>query len=254
MIDRKNSVWDDKDGTKLLQYLPELIPETLAAELESELATLIQNKPPKLRKQHRFPSGPNSTNSNKKPRGSYEFLIRQSQGHRKKKPGLSTDLTGSSAQVNASLAFLSSASVHRLIEMLSNALCALDEEIWSTYREKYEKGEKLSPYWSKLGHRNGCFLSLFILVNIYTDPHFDINDIPDGYAVMVTLGAYEGGPLYVSDLKVCLPYKPRDVVFLRSRVLEHFSGPFDGNKRYVLVLTNNINVFSWLEKFGTRVA
>ena len=44
---------------------------------------------------------------------------------------------------------------------------------------------------------------------------------------MVVLGKSEKGPLF-SELKIKLPYRSRDVVFLRSQVLEHFSQAFEG--------------------------
>src|SRR5438045_9169784 len=73
-----------------------------------------------------------------------------------------------------------------------------------------------------------CFVGIFLLVKICMDEHFDINDIPDGWAIMVVLGKSEGGPLYFPELKIKLPYHARDVVFLHSQVLEHFSQAFEG--------------------------
>ena len=54
---------------------------------------------------------------------------------------------------------------------------------------------------------------------------------------MVVLGKSEKGLLFPPELTIKLPYHVRDVVFLRSQVLEHFNQAFEGLLRYVLVFT-----------------
>jgi len=56
-----------------------------------------------------------------------------------------------------------------------------------------------------------------------------LNDIPDGWTAIVPLGNYERGELYLPDIGVSLPYRPRDVVFFHSWVLTHFSDYFKGS-------------------------
>ena len=99
-----------------------------------------------------------------------------------------------------------------------------------------------------------CFVGIFLLVNLFSGEHVDLNDIPDGWTAMVPLGNYEGGELYLPDIGVRLPYRPRDVVFFRSRLLRHFTDYFNGVPRYVLVFTNNQGVFNFLsEKYDSLI-
>ena len=60
-----------------------------------------------------------------------------------------------------------------------------------------------------------------LLVNLFTDEHFDINNISDGWAAMAVLGKSVGGPLYFPELKIKSPYRSRNVVLLCSWVWEH---------------------------------
>ena len=92
-----------------------------------------------------------------------------------------------------------------------------------------------------------CFVGIFLSVNLFTDEHFDTNDIPDGCAAMVVLGKSEKGPLF-SELKIKLPYRSRDVVFLRSQVLEHFSQAFEGLPEICSRVHNHQGLFRYLEK------
>ena len=90
------------------------------------------------------------------------------------------------------------------------------------------------------------------MINPFTDEHFNVNDIPDDWAVMVVLGKSEYGPLYFPELKIKLPYRARDV-FLRSRVLKHFSQAFKGLPRHVVVFTNHQGLFKYLEHWWGRI-
>ena len=95
---------------------------------------------------------------------------------------------------------------------------------------------------------------MFLFINLFPDEHVDLNYIPDGWSAMVLLGNYEGGELYLPDIGVRLPYRPRDVVFIRSRVLRHFSDYFKGMTRYVIVFTNNQGLFNFLsEKYDSVI-
>ena len=47
--------------------------------------------------------------------------------------------------------------------------------------------------------------------------HFDVNDIPDGWAVMVPLGQYKSRPLFILELYLQLAYKTWTWCFLGQR-------------------------------------
>ena len=94
---------------------------------------------------------------------------------------------------------------------------------------------------------------MFLLINLFPDEHVDLNYIPDGWSAMVLLGNYEGGELYLPDIGVCLPYWLRDVVFIRSQVLRHFSDYCKGVTRYVIVFTNNQGLFNFLSEMYNSI-
>jgi hypothetical protein len=47
-VDMKNSVWYDREGKKIVQYLVEFIPRDLASELEEQLRQLVKVSCPQL--------------------------------------------------------------------------------------------------------------------------------------------------------------------------------------------------------------
>jgi hypothetical protein len=179
-----------------------------------------------------------------------EFTVRQPQGHRNETPAISRDFVGTCKNAQAVAGLFTSKAYENLVRTLSVVLCALDENKWKEFRTKVELTKKVDPLWA-IEQRCGiqCFVSLFILCNVFSGPHFDVRDVPDGWAAMVVLGEHKDGHLYLPDLHVSLPYKTRDVMFFRAALLEHFSSAFEG-KRYVLVFTNSQQLFEYLEGFA----
>jgi hypothetical protein len=93
-------------------------------------------------------------------------------------------------------------------------------------------------------------MGIFV-VDSFTDEHFDENDVPDGWAVMIVLGRFREANLYLPQLGVKISPQRRDVIFIRSRVLRHLSEEFtnlDMHGRYVLVFTNDYKTFKYLSK------
>ena len=159
---------------------------------------------------------------------------------------ISKDYINSSKSAKATANFFSSDEYDALVIQISTVLYALNQKIWEDFRRKVDQAKELDKLWAlEQKCEIQCFVSLFILANVISSPHFDVNDVPDGWAAMIVLGNYFDGNLYLPDLLVRLPYQTRDVVFLRAAALEHFSSEFDG-KRYVLVFTNSRQLFEYL--------
>lgn len=52
----------------------------------------------------------------------------------------------------------------------------------------------------------------------------------DGYAAMMPWGRFSGGALVLPELGIKIPYKPGDVLLIRSALLEHYLTDFDGER------------------------
>ena len=87
------------------------------------------------------------------------------------------------------------------------------EAVWQTWVASFE-------VWG--------FTGTYVLLNMRTTLHRDVSDPPLGWAAMATFGSYEGGELCIADVQVKLPYRPRDIVFLRAWALKHFITKFKG--------------------------
>ena len=123
--------------------------------------------------------------------------------------------------------FRTSFSLTTLSERLSQAFAAVDRDAWDLARGHLITAKR---EWATLGvsekGTDACFAGIFILVNTFTDVHLDGNDVKDGWAAMTVLGHFTDSHLYVPDLHARLPHRRADVVFLRSRILRHFSERF----------------------------
>lgn len=256
-IPRGNALWLDSNGTKLMQYLANFVPENLALDLEQELDRLVVAAPPKLPNRLARYKGflqwrAKNLPSEDIPCGELRLLIYNQLGHLNDRPGPSADLAGQSYRTEAALEFRRSNAMTALTERLSRALGAIDKAAWKVARGQVIAAKK---EWAILASadiaKDSCFLGLFVLTNTFTLNHLDSNDLIDGWAAMAVLGHFSDAPLYVPQLKAKLPHQRRDVVFLRAHILQHFSDQFkilSGIGRYVLVFTNHQSVFDYLCK------
>jgi len=250
----KNTIWYDQDGVKLVQYFPSLLTRRSPAIL-AELLTLIQAYPPKCpgtsearHSQHeewrkQFPSDT--------PVGVLRLTIHHQCGHKYDDPSTSEDLlAGPGKYVAQSLNFLRSEAIMEMSEFLSIVFAGVDPPKWRAYRDVYNEVAS-HPNFSILNIWNPnklqAFVGHYILINMLTTLHCDTNDLEDGWAVMIVLGVFKGGELVLPDLGISLPYRPGDVVFLRSKALYHFIKKFKGIERYVIVLSTPASVFKWAE-------
>jgi len=103
-------------------------------------------------------------------------------------------------------------------------------------------------------HLLQCFLNYYFLFNVTTAPHRDIKDPPHGWAAMVVLGNFTWEDLCFPDLGIALPYQSRDIIFLSSSALKHFSRYFQGEFLYVIVfsMSHDDAIFQWLEDLQVR--
>lgn len=77
-----------------------------------------------------------------------------------------------------------------------------------------------------------------------TGPHVDYNDFREGCCCVVPFGInWTGGELVFRDLGLAFKLKPGDVIFFRSAKLVHENLPHSGDRRSI-VLTTDENAFT----------
>ena len=83
-----------------------------------------------------------------------------------------------------------------------------------------------------------CFLGMAILTNLCCCPHWDQNDILDGWVADVAFGDFEGGQLQVPQTGWQFELCPGDVIFMRSALLQHSVAEITGHRFGVVYFTH----------------
>jgi hypothetical protein len=257
LIEKENTVWYDGKGEKLMQYLPGLVNEELALEVESELQQLVLihsrnlNVPSNEARYGGFQEWREATLPADTPCGEIRLVIYKMQGH-DGRPTPAADLAGTCYKTDSAMKFRRSDAITQLSSNLSSALAVIDPCMWDKQRGNVMAAKKEYGVLEAADKCPvQCFVGIFILVNLFTSEHIDTNDVSDGWAAMAVFGKFDGAPLYVPQLQARVPHERRDVVFIRSRLLQHFSEEFQilaGGGRYVLVFTNHQAVFDYLSE------
>jgi hypothetical protein len=181
------------------------------------------------------------------------LVIYNIQGHeRHGRPTPAADFAGMCYRMDSAMKFRRSAAITQLSGLLSSALAAIDRHRWDEQRG-YITAAKMEYGVLDAADKcpSQCFVGIFVLVNLFTGEHIDTNDVANGWAAMVVFGKFDGATLYVPQLQARVPNERRDVVYIRSRLLRHFSEQFQvlaDRGRYVLVFTNHQAVFNYLSK------
>ncbi|KAF5313363.1 hypothetical protein D9611_008590 [Ephemerocybe angulata] len=128
--------------------------------------------------------------------------------------------------VKGSFAALTASHYFEATKPLSYAVRARFKMCFPQYFEKYDKAFKAGQFnFSDPGPFLGRALVWKLQVNVHQD------GLDDGPAGILPSGYFDGGELYLPDLKLKLSYRPRDLVFLMAGHLFHAMGrwsPRDG--------------------------
>lgn len=136
----------------------------------------------------------------------------------------SADRFGKSAMLVDELTVLS----HRI-----NALYrAIDPTQYDALVNINARLEKFYPHLKALAAIDPCvFEGRAIMFNRRTPVHRDSKDPLKGWAILVVLGDFTQGYLFIPRLNLRLRYRPGDVVALRGRILEHEVEMWVGGQR-----------------------
>jgi hypothetical protein len=257
LIERKNAVWCNEKREKLMQYLPDFVGEKLALEVESELQKLVLAQageleiPINIARYDGFEEWKRATLPLDTPCGEIRLSIDNMRGHTGR-PVPTADFAGKGYKTESAMTFRRSDAITQLSTILSLTLAAIDKPIFDELRGHVLAVKK--EFGTLVGGDRcpvQCFVGIFVLVNVFTREHVDTDDMPDAWAAMAVFGKFKGATLYVPQLGAQIPYERRDVVYIRSRLLRHFSEEFEvlaEGGRYVLVFTNHESVFKYLSE------
>ncbi|KAH0606182.1 uncharacterized protein H6S33_003843 [Morchella sextelata] len=81
-----------------------------------------------------------------------------------------------------------------------------------------------------------CFSLRACLINLFTEPHYNIGDLKDGWAVMAAMGEFTGADFCIREMNRKFVCRPGGIGFIRGTKLEHFTTNWYGF-RHCLVST-----------------
>jgi hypothetical protein len=140
-----------------------------------------------------------------------------------------------------------------LSDLISLLFASIDPVSWRKYRDAYIQMEKKVTLLDECNMDSGrkklihCFVGFHLVINMLTTIHRDVKEPPDGWVGMLVFGSYSDGHLCLPDLRIALPYKAGDIVFIRSWALKHFITAYKGTQRYVIVFSTTQSIFDWLQ-------
>jgi hypothetical protein len=122
-------------------------------------------------------------------------------------------------------------SIAPIMQSLAAWFRALDPEQYEAYRAHFQHLVDVTPLKILEVSNSQCWLGLAVLRNLQVHNHKDKGDVKDGWVAMTCFGDFtEGGELCLPQLDLKLHFRPRDVVFFRSSVLEHFVTKANGQR------------------------
>lgn len=147
-------------------------------------------------------------------------------------PTLSRDCLSTGYNLNFMAKFFNQ--ITGLVQSLGLLFLTIDPWMYQTYWTKFQNDLCLYLNVS----RRACFHGLALLRNVQVASHKDMSGAPMGWVAITCLGDFSGGNLVFPDLGIKLDFKPGDVIFFRSRLLEHFVGSFEGERSSLVFFTH----------------
>ena len=149
---------------------------------------------------------------------------------------MSKDCFATGTKFNHVKKFIKSLSI--LVQLLGLIFLIIDPPVYKSYWKKLQEDSDKTAADTFHISRRACFHGLALLRNLQVDSHRDKSDVLDGWVAMVYWGNFDGGHLVLPDLQVKLDFKPGDIIFFRSRLLEHFVTDFQGERSSMVFFTH----------------
>lgn len=243
----ENLIITTSDGCPLLVFLKGGLLEPWRPEQKREIRSRLDKavqdllsvyKPPKTAPDSRDAKWRSQAATDHKYHGRYYFGVWTAQGH---KDVVLTDHTRSAGYKSNAVTNLyrTLAPVAQTIGILFEGI---DKPAYDRYCANYKRLAQNTDLYGLHFSKRDCWATLGLLINCIIGPHFDRQDAKDGYVADFTTGEFTGGELVIPELSVQIALQPNDIVFMRSRLLEHFLAPFSG-ERYAFIYFQHENLF-----------
>ena len=113
----------------------------------------------------------------------------------------------------------------------------VDPQAFRVYQSAYEQVLNLTSLSAYHYSGKAAFLAHALLRNLTVEPHKDRGDVKEGWVAMCCFGEFTGGEFVVPALNIRFCFKPGDILFLRSAVLEHYVTAIDGSRSSMVFFT-----------------
>lgn len=121
---------------------------------------------------------------------------------------------------------------------------AVDKQVHAQYAATYQQTARTGALRILTATNRACSQGLVVIRNLAAQPHEDSSDYKKGWVAMCCfLGDFTGGELVIPALKMMFKFQPRDVIFFRSTLLEHYVLPFTGDRTSLLFFTHHNVIF-----------
>jgi hypothetical protein len=248
------SIWvKDRDGRGLVLFFKDALNQPF--EKEQPRLTHVMDQAVETLASRYKPPKPSATDYRHKHfqndseyKGVYHFALwvpkGQEHGKNPKHPTphhavLSRDIIDRGYKFDAVMQFYKA--IGPVIQSIGIWFEMLDPDAYARYHENWEYFANQTPLRALRVTKRQCFLGTAVLRGVQVGIHTDKGDVRDGWVAMVCTGGFTGGELCIPGLGLKLAFKPGDIIFFRSRLLEHFVTDFVG-KRTSMVFFSHENL------------
>ena len=128
---------------------------------------------------------------------------------------------------------------------MNHILELLDSEAFKCYTTAHKRLCKRFRWLEALAAVDPTlFHGRSFIFNRATPRHLDAKDVPEGWAVLLSVGDYEGGELYLPHLGMIVPFLPGTAIFIRGGILPHEILAFSNGQRISVAHFVHDNVFN----------
>jgi len=249
----------DDDGVVLAAYYPGYLVDTVVRQVTKALKVFTEAYPPPSPSErdlrHTDWESLCKLCGGKESVGLYHLCTWFEQGHSDRYPVLSADAGPRGARNFAAVLRLIG-QLQVLTFCLSLLYRVLSRKSWAKSIDVVSNVCKRNPASKNI--RSGkwdAWTGRVILANMPTHAHRDLQDSLATLTAIACFGSFAGGHLVLPNLQVKFPFQPGDVIFINSRLLQHFVTEWkpvdlpDGTRggRYSIVHFVHAKIAEWAE-------
>ncbi|KZT54006.1 hypothetical protein CALCODRAFT_557222 [Calocera cornea HHB12733] len=134
--------------------------------------------------------------------------------------------------INAMAAIFSEAVGDRVKQLMRARWPELLEERERILEYSYSLPDIAEEIRQRPALRQGAWHVLAVREGAASIPHIDVGDDHHQFTVIFVLGDFVGGDLVFPDLKLRVPLRPGQILFLNTRRVAHYALPFKGTRDY----------------------